>query len=60
MKRSATNNTGFVLGSHPSEDLSKQDNYRVHITVTVGFRKLQSAACAVSVYKKTFSFSFSI
>jgi len=56
MKRTASNNPGFVLGSHPSEDLSTQDNYRVHIRVTVGFRKLQSAAWAFSVYKKTFLF----
>jgi len=56
MKRTASNNPGFVLGSHPSEDLSIQDNFIVHIRVTVGFRKLQSAAWAFSVYKTTFLF----
>lgn len=58
MKRTASINPGFVLGSHPSKDLSIQVNYRVHIRVTVGFRKLQSAAWAFSVYKKTFLFLF--
>lgn len=60
MKKTVSNNPGFVLGSHPSENLPIQDNYRVHIRVTVGFRKLKSAACAFSVCKKTFSFSFSV
>jgi hypothetical protein len=39
-KRTAGNNSVFVLGNHPCEDLSIQDNYRVHVRVTVGFRKL--------------------